>query len=161
MSRTHGSVLVHACIRAVCPHVEWALSHELGRDVRLDWTDQPVRRGLVRTEYRWTGPAGTGARLASALRAFPDLRFEVTEEASADHEAERFSSTPELGIYRAATGPHGDIMIHEDRIRALLASGEDLRTGLERLLGAAWDRDLDPYRASGASESVLPLHSAI
>ena len=59
MSRSYGAVLVHGCIRAVCPHVEWTLSHELGRDIRLDWTEQTARRGLVRAEYRWTGPAGT------------------------------------------------------------------------------------------------------
>jgi hypothetical protein len=161
MSRTRGVVYVHACVRAVCPHVEWAFSAELGRDVRLDWAPQPVHPGTVRAEYSWAGPAGTAARLASALRAFPDLRFEITEEASEGHEAERFSSTPELGIYRAATGPYGDVMIHEDRLRAALASSGDLRAELEKLLGADWDRDLEPYRMAGAYTSHSRLHNAI
>jgi hypothetical protein len=52
-------------------------------------------------------------------------------------------------------------MIHEDRLRAALASSGDLRAELEKLLGADWDRDLEPYRMAGAYTSHSRLHNAI
>ncbi len=33
-------------------------------------------------------------------------------------EGARYSSTPELGIFHAVIGVHGDILIPEDRLRA-------------------------------------------
>ncbi len=38
-------------------------------------------KGAQRAEYYWEGPRGTGAKLASALRGWEHLRYEVTEDA--------------------------------------------------------------------------------
>ena len=42
---------------------------------------------------------------------FSEPRFEVTEE-SGSSMGERFCFTPTLGMFRAATGPNGDILVN-------------------------------------------------
>ena len=81
----------------------------------------PPRPGTWRAEFSWQGEAGTASKLASALRGWHLLRFEVTAEPCPTAEGERYSSTPDLGIFHAVTGIHGDILIPEDRLRAALA----------------------------------------
>ncbi len=50
------------------------------RAVNFDWSEQPVYRGTQRAEFYWEGEAGSGAKLASALRGWEQLRFEVSED---------------------------------------------------------------------------------
>jgi hypothetical protein len=84
----------------------------------MSWTPQAARSGAYRTEYSWRGPVGTAAKLASALRGWDQLLFEVTEDPTSSSEGARYSFTPDLGVYHAVTGLHGDIMIPEDRLKA-------------------------------------------
>ena len=65
-----GVLFVHSSPRALCPHVEWAAGRALGTAVNFDWSEQPVYRGFMRAEFTWEGEAGTGAKLASALRGW-------------------------------------------------------------------------------------------
>ncbi len=139
-----GVVFVHSCPRALMSHVEWAVQRAVERTQPFDWSAQPILSGMFRCEMQWFGPAGAAAVMASALRGFPNLRFEITEESPAGP-GERFCFTPSQGMYRAATGPTGDIVVGEERLRALLAD-DDPRTGLEQLLGKAWDDELEPFR---------------
>ena len=112
---TQGVVFVHACPKALCQHVEWALERVVGAPVSLSWAEQPAAHGSFRAEVAWTGSPGTAARLVTALRAWPMLRFEVTEEASHGNDGERMSYVPGHGVFRAPTSANGDIMISEDR----------------------------------------------
>src|SRR5699024_6445085 len=98
MSGTHtrGVVFVHSATRALGPHVEWAASQVLDARVTLEWTDQPAAPGLRRAECSWVGPVGTGARLASALRGWQHLRYEITEEPAPGSDGGRWSHTPDL-----------------------------------------------------------------
>lgn len=158
---TRGMVFIHACPRALSPHVEWALSQVLGVDVSIEWTGQPVSPGCVRGELSWQSAAGTGATLASALVGFAPLRYEVTEEPTAGREGERFAVTPSLGMFRATVGLHGDIMLSEDRLRSAMAecgSGDELVGRLRHLLGAEWDAELEPFRYAGDGATVRWLH---
>jgi hypothetical protein len=136
-----------------------------GTPVRVDWIPQPIERACYRTEYSWTGPAGTAARLASALKGWQRIRFEVTEEATSSTEGGRYSYTPTLGIFYAVTGLHGDIMIPEDRIKHAMAmsalSGRDLSDALSALLGRAWDEELEPFRYAGDGAPVRWLHKVV
>ncbi|NYI06708.1 DUF3145 domain-containing protein [Allostreptomyces psammosilenae] len=162
---TRGVLYVHSAPRALCPHVEWAVAGVLGVRVSLDWIRQPVAPGTWRAELSWQGEVDTASRLASALRGWQMLRFEVTAEPSAASEGERYSSTPHLGIFHAVTGVHGDIMIPEDRLRALLVrsrGGEaDLESELEKLLGKPWDDELEPFRYAGEGAPVRWLHQVV
>lgn len=162
---TRGVLYIHSAPRALCPHVEWAVAGVLGARVSLDWIRQPAEPNMWRSELSWTADAGTASRLASALRGWHLLRFEVTEEASELGEGERYSSTPELGIFHAVMGAHGDIMIPEDRLRAAMTRAGrgdvDLNQELEMLLGKPWDDELEPFRYAGEGAPVRWLHQVV
>ncbi|MEU3552930.1 DUF3145 domain-containing protein [Streptomyces fragilis] len=162
---TRGVLYVHSAPRALCPHVEWAVAGVLGARVNLDWIRQPASPGTWRSELSWQGKAGTASKLASALRGWQMLRFEVTSEPCAGAEGERYSCTPGLGIFHAVTGVHGDIMIPEDRLRAALARARKGETELEaevaKLLGKPWDDELESFRHAGEGAPVRWLHQVV
>ncbi|MBB1256677.1 DUF3145 domain-containing protein [Streptomyces alkaliterrae] len=162
---TRGVLYVHSAPRALCPHVEWAVAGVLGARVNLDWIKQPASPGTWRAELSWQGDPGTASKLASALRGWHLLRFEVTAEPCATAEGERYSSTPSLGIFHAVTGIHGDILIPEDRLRAALARAEAegavLADELHKLLGKPWDDELEAFRYAGEGAPVRWLHQVV
>lgn len=159
-----GVLFVHSCPPAVRPHVEWAIASVLGVPVRLDWHEQPIAPGCVRAHSGWRGPAGTAGRLAAALRGWPLVRAEITEEPSDGCDGERYSMTPDLGVFRATMSANGDVLVQEDRLRAAMQDIADLPTmrhTLDRLLGTAWDEELEIYRRSGDGTPVRWLSSAV
>jgi len=161
---TRGVLYIHSAPRALCPHVEWAVAGVLGVRVSLDWARQPAAPSTWRAELPWSAEPGTATRLASALRGWQLLRFEVTEEPSVGAEGERYSSTPDLGVFHAVTGVHGDIMVPEDRLRAAMlraVRGGDLETELQALLGKPWDDELEPFRCAGDGAPVRWLHQVV
>lgn len=162
---TRGVLYVHSAPSALCPHVEWAVAGVLGAPVNLDWTPQPAQGGTYRAELSWVGAVGSAAQVVSALRGWEQLRFEITEEASAGTEGSRFSSTPDLGIFHAVTGVHGDILIPEDRLKAAVlkaALGDvDLESEIDRLLGRPWDDELETFRHAGDGAPVRWLHQVV
>ncbi|MDX6203493.1 MAG: hypothetical protein QOJ83_2993, partial [Frankiales bacterium] len=89
-----GTLHIYSCPPALCPHVEWALAHELGTAVTLTWRPQSMALGMLRTEGQWQGPIGASGRLATVLKGWAMLRFDVTEEPSAGCDGERYSFTP-------------------------------------------------------------------
>jgi hypothetical protein len=152
---TTGVVYLHASPAAVCPHVEWALSSTLNARAQLKWTAQPAMPGQLRAVTNWVGPVGTGARLASALRSWSVLRFEVTEDPSAGVDGQRFCHTPQLGLWSGAMSANGDIVVGEMRLRTLMSEGADtLAAELDTVLGTAWDEALEPYRDGGTAGEV-------
>jgi hypothetical protein len=159
---TRGVVYVHSAPKALCPHILWAVEGVLGRRLAVDWTDQPAATGMVRTEISWAGEPGTGARLASALRGWDHLRYEVTEEPSPGCDGSRWSHTPSLGIHHTWCSANGDAVVNEDRLRevVLLSQGspEAVQEMLEEILGLDWDRELEPFRYAGDGAPVRWLH---
>lgn len=162
---TRGVLYVHSAPRALCPHVEWAVAGVLGARLSLDWIKQPASPGTWRSELSWQGEPGAASKLASALRGWHLLRYEVTAEPAAGTEGERYSSTPDLGIFHAVTGVHGDILIPEDRLRAAVdraGRGEsELSAEIARLLGKPWDDELEPFRYAGEGAPVRWLHHVV
>jgi hypothetical protein len=137
------------------------VSTVLDQRIAMDWTDQPAVSGLVRAEFSWVSKVGTGARLASALRGWAHLRYEITEDASPGNDGGRWSHTPELGIFHAQTDVHGNVVIPENRIRAALEHAHDaarMRRELELAVGQAWDDELEPFRYAGAGAPIRWLH---
>jgi hypothetical protein len=105
---------------------------------------------------------GTGARLANALRSWSVLRFEVTEDPSPGVDGQRFSHTPQLGLWSGTTSANGDIMVGEMRLRAMMASGADaLAAELDSALGTAWDEALEVYRDGGDAGDVTWLSQGV
>src|SRR5690625_4525413 len=110
----------------------------------------------------WQAPQGTGARLTAARRGWAHLRHEVTEEPSAGVDGGRWSHTPELGIFHAVTDVHGNIVVPEDRVRAVLercvGDAHRMREEMDLVLGQSWDDELEPFRYAGAGAPVRWLH---
>lgn len=147
---TTGVVYIHSSPAALCPHVEWALTSALEARANLKWTAQPASDGLLRTTTNWVGPVGTGAKIAHALRSWSMLRYEVTEDPSEGVDGERFSHVPGLGLWRGQMSANGDIVVSENRLHAMMASGtEFLVNEIHNALGTAWDEALEPYRRGG------------
>jgi len=157
-----GVVFIHSAPSALRPHVEWAAGRALGRGVNFEWRGQPVLPGAHRTEYYWEGPRGTGAVLASALRGWEHLRYEVTEDASPGSDGGRWMHTPDLGIFFAQTDTAGNVVIPEDRVRfAMESAGSDafeLHRELRLALGQAWDDELESFRHATEDSAVVWLH---
>ncbi len=164
-SAARGVLYVHSTPSALCPHVEWAVGGVLGSAVNPSWTPQPAQAGSYRTELAWSGPSGSAAAMVSALRGWDHLRFEVTEEPGGGHEGARYSSTPALGVFHAVTGPHGDIMIPEDRLKAAMVKASlgdtTLELEVDRLLGRPWDDELETFRHAGEGAPVRWLHQVV
>ena len=162
---TRGVLYVHSAPSALCPHIEWAVGGVLGVAVNLDWTPQPAQAGSYRAELSWSGATGSAAAVASALRGWNHLRFEITEEPTSSTEGTRFSCTPDLGIFHAITGPHDDILIPEDRLKAEVvkaALGDTtLLLEIDNLLGKPWDDELETFRHAGDGAPVRWLHQVV
>jgi hypothetical protein len=166
---TRGVLYVHSAPSALCPHLEWAVGGVLGAAVNLEWSPQPAQAGCYRAELSFAGEPGTAAAIASALRGWNHLRFEVTEEPTASGqggtEGARYAYTPSLGIFHAVTGVHGDIMIPEDRLKAAVVKASlgdaALDVEIDKLLGAPWDAELEPFRHAGEGAPVRWLHQVV
>jgi hypothetical protein len=134
----------------------------LGVPVNLPWASQPASPGTLRAELTWEGRPGTAGAVTSALADWDRLRFEVTENATDGCDGVRHSFTPTLGTFTAVTGGNGDILIPEARLRTALAmapTDSALRSELDRLLGRAWDEELDVFRCGGDGAPVRWLHA--
>ncbi|MFB9311701.1 DUF3145 domain-containing protein [Nocardioides plantarum] len=162
---SRGVLFVHSAPSALCPHIEWAVGGLLGVPTNPTWSPQPAQSGTYRAELSWSGVAGSAAAIASALRGWNHLRFEVTEEPTASTEGARYSFTPDLGVFHAVVGMHGDIMIPEDRLKAAVvkaALGETtLVNEVDKLLGKPWDDELETFRHAGEGAPVRWLHQVV
>ncbi|MBI3430266.1 MAG: DUF3145 family protein [Actinobacteria bacterium] len=142
---TRGYLVIHSAPSALCRHLEWAVANLLGHPVELTWRPQPLLLGTHRSTFEWRDRAGIGAEMASALRGWHYLRYEVREE-SADN-CVLYRYTPNLGIHRAVLDGAGAVMITENQIsNALALDDESLRTSLQQALGSEWDLELEQFR---------------
>jgi len=147
-----GLVVIHSAPSALRQHIEWGFNSLLGAPQNIFWRDQPLAAGTVRTSLEFRAPIGTAAKIATALKNWHYLRFEVSEIGASGGELLRF--TPELGIHRAQVDEVGTILISEDVIRKSLENFDELaiREDLERSLGKEWDEALEPYRGFDLQE---------
>jgi Protein of unknown function (DUF3145) len=157
-----GVIFVHSAPRALSPHVEWAVSRVLGRGVTFSWRPQPILTGTQRAEYYWQGPAGSGAAIASALRGWTHLRYEVTEDVSHGGDGGRWCHTPALGIFHSQTDAVGNMVISENRLRVAMESAgpnaSALLAEISQILGEPWDAELDVFRHASDDATVTWLH---
>lgn len=161
--QARGVLYVHSAPRALCPHIEWAAGRALGHGVSFAWRPQPVLQHAQRAVFVWEGEPGAGATIASALRGWEHLRYEVTEDASVGGDGGRWMHTPELGIYFGQTDSAGNLVVPEDRIRnAITNAGNafDIHRELRLALGEAWDEELEPFRHAHEDAPVVWLHRA-
>lgn len=157
---TRGVIFVHSCPRALCPHIEWAAATILDQRISMAWTPQPAQAETFRSEFSWVGPVGTGAKLASALRGWEHLRYEITEDATSATDGGRWSYTPDLGIFHAQTDTLGNVVVPEDRVRQALEATDlaEAQRIIALAVGQAWDDELESFRYAGAGAPVRWLH---
>ena len=161
----HGVLYVHSAPPALCPHIEWAIAGIVGAPAGMPWVGQPAAPGALRAELTWQARPGTAGGIASALAGWNRLRFEVTEDSSPGCDGVRHCYTPDLGLFSAVTGANGDIMVSEDRLRSVMmlasagAAGRSLEDELGRLLGTAWDNELEPFRRAADGAPVRWLNA--
>ena len=160
-----GVLYVHSAPPALCPHIEWAVAGIVGAPVGLPWSGQPAAPGALRAELTWQARPGTAGAIASALAGWNRLRFEVTEDGSPGSDGVRHCYTPDLGLFTAVTGANGDIMVSENRLRSVMLLAErggataSLEDELGKLLGTAWDNELEPFRRAADGAPVRWLNA--
>jgi hypothetical protein len=148
-----GSLFIHSCPAALKHHVEWSIQSILGKGISLSWRTQPMAAGTYRSEISWHEKKSKASEIATALRSWHYLRFEVRDESESGGDFYRF--TPDLGIHRASIDGAGSILINENQITAALDKSFDeeaLRTALESALGTKWELELEPLRAVDMQE---------
>ncbi len=154
-----GLLTIHSAPSALRAHIDWAIQNILGSDAQLNWLPQPIMVGTFKTKCQWRGRGGSGAEIASTLRSWHYLNFEVIE--SHENGGELFRFTPELGIHRAVTDLSGGVLLNEYAINNVMQSAFDedsIRQGLLEAMGAPWDLELERFRSAGMGE-VARLHA--
>ena len=142
-----GHLVIHSSPAALRAHIEWAIHNLLGTSQQISWSAQPHSPGTIRCTVSYKDLKGVASHLASTLRGWHYLRFEITESDGTTGEMYRF--TPDLGMHRAVIDGAGSVMVEENKILNALASSfdeESLRECIEKALGTAWDQELEIYR---------------
>jgi hypothetical protein len=109
--------------------------------------------GTFRTQLEFRGAQGAAAEIASSLRSWHYLNFEVIEGTETGGELFRF--TPELGIHRAVVDQSGAVLVNENQLSAILANTFDedsIREEIAAMLGKSWEQELDRFRSVDLQE---------
>jgi hypothetical protein len=152
-SQVRGFLTIHSAPSALRHHIDWAIQTVLGNWIKLSWNPQPLMPGTFRTQLEFRGAQGAAAEIASALRSWHYLNFEVIEGTESGGELFRF--TPELGIHRALVDPTGAVLINENQLSAILEKTFDeeaIREGIAAIVGNSWESDLDRFRSVDLQE---------
>ena len=148
-----GFLTIHSAPSALRRHIDWAIQNLLGIDAQLSWQPQSIIAGTYKTHVEWRDREGVAAEIASTLRSWHYLNFEIHE--SNDNGGELFRFTPELGIHRILTDLSGAALLNENQINNVLHNSFDedaIRDGLALAMGTAWDQELEKFRGAGMQE---------
>lgn len=141
-----GLITIHSCPTALIRHVEWSIESVLGR-VEIDWRSQPLVAGTQRTQIEWRSSKDLSAELASALKSWHYLRFEI------NFGNQLFRNTPDLGLHRSQIDEIGNILLTENQVKAAMNKSDDLlREALDVALGTEWDVELERFRGVDLQE---------
>lgn len=159
-AQVRGFLTIHSAPSALRHHLDWAIQAEFGNWIKPSWNPQPLLPGTFRTQLEFRAPRGSAAKIASVLRSWHYLNFEVIE--TGDTGGELFRCTPELGIHRAVIDQSGAVLVSENQLNSILSSAfdeESIREGVAEILGNAWELALEKFR--GADLQELPRLHAI
>ena len=151
--QVRGFLTIHSSPSALRHHIDWAIQAVLGNWVKPTWSPQPLIPGSYRTQIEFRDRQGAAAELASSLRSWHYLNFEVIE--NTDNGGELFRCTPELGIHRAVVDQTGAVILSENQLGTVLKNSldeESIREAIATLLGTSWDYELDRFRSADLQE---------
>ncbi|MFM6962874.1 MAG: DUF3145 family protein [Micrococcales bacterium] len=145
-----GQVTIHSAPRALLAHVEWTISRSIGMPIKLEWQPRRGVTGEFWAEAEWQAETELGASLASDLRGWASIRFEVTQESSDKVEGYRWAYTPALGMFGAGSDRFGNVILNEHELAVILSqagsNGIELQRLMRNALGYPWDEELENYR---------------
>jgi hypothetical protein len=147
---SQGMVFIHHAPASLLAHIEWTIAGVSGNPVKITWQlSAPTELGY-RCELAWEAGGDSGAVLAAAFRNLKQVCFEIIQYPSEGDTGYRWSYSPALGMFHCATDAAGNILIGENQIRtAMEVAGSNplkLQAQLRRLLGQAFDDELEAYR---------------
>jgi len=151
--QVRGFLTIHSTPSALRHHIDWAVQAVLGTWVKPSWSPQPLIPGSYRTQIEFRDREGAAAELASTLRSWHYLNFEVIE--NSDNGGELFRCTPELGIHRAIVDQTGAVILTENQLSTVLKNAfdeESIREAISLLLGNPWELELDRFRSVDLQE---------
>lgn len=159
-----GLVFIHQAPRALITHVEWTISGICGNPVAMNWHNLPDPLKGFRSVASWQGPAESGVTLATSFMSLRQISFEVIQQDFLEATGYRWSFTPNLGMFSSAIDEAGNILVGENRIRAIVeecgSNGLKLQAELRRVLGQSFDDELELYRelidGSEGHDGVVP-----
>jgi hypothetical protein len=153
--QVRGFLTIHSTPSALRHHIDWAIQAVLGNWVKPTWSPQPLIPGSYRTQIEYRDRQGAAAELASSLRSWHYLNFEVIE--NTDNGGELFRCTPELGIHRSLVDQTGAVILTENQLGTVLNNSldeESIREAIALLLGSSWEQELDRFRSVDLHEIV-------
>lgn len=131
---------------ALIRHVEWSIESILG-NVAINWRNQPLDAGTQRTQVEWRANKDLSGQLASALKSWHYLRFEIT------YGSEFFRHTPDLGMHRSNIDEVGNILVTENQIKFAMSKTDDsMREALNVAIGTEWEVELERFRGVDLQE---------
>ena len=141
-----GLLVIHSCPMALIRHVDWSIQSIVDR-VQIEWRNQPLDAGTQRSTIEWRSSKDLSAELASALKSWHYLRFEIT---FAD---QYFRHIPPNGLHRAQIDELGNIQLTEHQIRfAMSKTDQSMRDALDVALGTEWEVELERFRGVDLQE---------
>ena len=150
-----GLVFIHHAPASLLAHVEWTISGVSGTSKSISWSRSNFDQIGFQAVASWSGPEDGGAVLAASFMNLKQIIFEVTQDSESS--GYRWSYTPTLGMFQAATDAAGNLLIGENQLRsAMERAGSNplkLQSELRRLLGQAFDDELEIYRENNLAGS--------
>jgi len=134
-----GLLTIHSAPSALRRHIDWAIQNIVGADAQVNWQPQSLMVGTFKTKCQWRGCGGSAAEIASTLRSWHYLNFEVLE----------------------VTDLSGAVLLNEFAINNVMQQAFDedsIRQGLLQAMGTAWDVELERFRSAGMGEPAR-LHA--
>ena len=144
-----GDLHIYSAPRALLRHIQWSLNSIFDSVVAIEWMNQPLIAGASAMSLEWHSTRERASKIASTLKSWHFVRFEVREYPIGGGEGVLYRCTPDLGLHQAVTSSTGDVMVHENRIRTLMdtrLTHDSLREALDSALGNKWDEELECYR---------------
>lgn len=155
-----GRIHIYSAPAALTQHIEWAINQHLNQVFKITWVAQPLLPGYLATELEYKSRQPVAAKLATALKSWHYLRFEIRQINLQTLDATLYRITPDLGLHQASLASNGDVVINENQLNQIISnsySHKMLQSNLESALGNQWEIELEPYRlalASGMAGSV-------
>ena len=146
--QVRGFLTVYSAPSALRQHIDWAIQNVLGNWITINWSQQPLLPGTLRTHLEFRDRIGAASEIASALASWHYLNFEVIE--SGETLGENFRFTPELGMHRASIDQSGAVLLTENQISQCMSNAfdeESIRENIAKILGTPWENQLERFRS--------------